>query len=180
MKKQRRDGGFSLIELMIAMAILLVIVGALVVSGGRALRASQETAAAQNVSSLASDEQAFQHAWQGYSPLATNLGGSETQSTTAATFSADQEVPTAQASKLDAGFTNGAYIVTYHAGATTFVDSASNTVATTFEFTAIPNSVNSGTKAYCSDPSGTWFNQLGTGATIVSGAGCKTDGYLSQ
>ena len=89
-------------------------------------------------------------------------------------------MPTAQASKLDAGFTNGAYIITYHAGATTFVDSAGNTVASTFEFTAIPNSVNSGVKAYCSDPSGTWFNQLGTGATIVSGAGCKTDGYLSQ
>jgi prepilin-type N-terminal cleavage/methylation domain-containing protein len=180
MKQQRKRKGFSLIELMIAMAVLLIIVGALVVSGGRALRAANESSAAQNVSSLASDEQAFQHGNQGYSPLATNLGGSEVQSTVAATFAADQEVPTALAAKLDAGATNGGYTIIYKAGPTTFVNDAGNTVATTFEFTSIPNSINSGTKAWCSDPSGTWSNNLGTGATPASGAGCKTDGFLNQ
>jgi|SRR5579862_5497680 len=181
-KKQslRRSGGFSLIELMIAMAVLLVIVGALVVSGGRAMRASQETAAQQNVSSLASDVQAFQHAWQGYPPLATNLGGSENQSTVAATYAADQEIPTTQANALDAGYTNGGYIITYKAGGTTFNDAAGNAVFPSFEFTAIPNSTNSGTKAACSDPSGVWFNALGTGATVATGAGCKADGFLDQ
>lgn len=162
------------------MAVVLILVAGLVVSSARAMRASRETAAAQNVATLANDEQAFQHAHSGYSPLATNLGGSENSATLSATFAADQEVPTFEATALDAGYTTSGYIVTYKSGATTFVNADGNTVSNAFEFTAIPNAVGNGTKSFCSDPSGSWYNELGTGATVSSGAGCKTDGYTAQ
>ena len=165
---------------MVSLTILLVIVGASVLAGGRALRASNETAAAQSVTSLAGAENTFSHEWGGYSTVATNLGGSELAATTAATFNADQEISTTQASKLDTGYVNGNYSFVYKSGGTTFTDDAGNQVASSFEFTGIPVGSNSGTRAECSDPSGTWSNTLGTGATPASGAGCKTDGYVSQ
>lgn len=162
------------------MAVVLILVGGIAFAGSRVARAGRETTAAQNVATLASHEATFSHAWQGYSPLATNLGGSESSATAAATFAADQEIPTAQASQLDAGYVNGNYKIVYKPGPNTFTDSAGNVVASSFEFTAIPVDIAAGTKAYCSDPSGTWFNTLGTGATSASGGGCKNDSYLNQ
>jgi prepilin-type N-terminal cleavage/methylation domain-containing protein len=173
------QAGFSLIELLIAMAVVLVLVSALVVSGARAARASRETSAAQSVATLASVEQNFEHAWQGFSPLGTNLAGSELAGTTPATFAADEDLSTTQANALDAGFTQNGYKIIYKAGPTTFTDSSGNTVSNSFEFTAIPTNT-SDIKSYCADPTGVWFNTLGTGATIATGAGCKTDGYISQ
>jgi prepilin-type N-terminal cleavage/methylation domain-containing protein len=180
MKKQRRQRGFSLIELLIAMAVVLILVSALVIAGSRSLRAANESSAGQNVSTLASNATAFQQSWQGFPPASTNLGGLEVASTTAATFAADQEVTTVEAAALAAGYVNGNYNILYKPGPTTFVDSAGNTVATTFEFTAVPINVSSGTKAYCSDPTGVFFNSLGTGATPSSGSGCTADGYISH
>jgi len=159
---------------------VLILVSALVIAGSRSLRAANESSAGQNVSTLASNATAFQQAWQGFPPASTNLGGLEVAGTTAATFAADQEITTTEAAALGTGFVNGNYTVLYKPGPTTFVDSAGNTVATTFEFTAIPINVSSGTKAYCSDPTGVFFNSLGTGATPASGAGCNTDGYTSH
>ena len=185
MKKQdsrkKQSKGFSLIELLIAMAVLLVIVGALIVSGQRAIRAANTTASQQSVSSLASSAQAFSHGWQGFPTLATQMGGQEVSATTAATFAADQEIPTAEAALLDGGtYVNGGYKFSFKAGPDTFVDSAGNTVSAEFEFTAIPISISSGTTAACSDQTGVWTNPTGgPGATVASGAGCRTDGYLS-
>ena len=181
MKKQsRKERGFSLIELLIAMAVVLILVGALVVAGSRSLRASNESAAGQNVQTLASSAAAFQGAWQGFPPASSNMGGLELASTAQATFAADQELTTTEATALATGYTNGNYNIIYKPGANTFTDSAGNVVSTTFEFTAIPNAVSSGTKSYCSDPTGIFFNALGTGATPASGAGCNTDGYTSH
>lgn len=179
--RNRKAVGFSLIELLIAMAVLLVIVGALIVSGQRAIRAANTTAAQQSVSSLASSAQAFSHAWQGFPTVATQLGGQEVSATTPATFAADQEIPTVEAAVLDGGtYVNGGYTFKYTAGPDTYADSAGNTVAAEFEFTAIPLTTSSGTTAACSDQTGVWVNPTGgTGATVASGAGCHTDGYLA-
>ena len=151
--------GFSLIELLISMAVVLILVGALVVAGSRALRASNESAAGQNVSTLASSATAFQGAWQGFPPSAANMGGLEVASSTAATFAKDQEITSTEAAALGTapGYANGNYYILYAPGGTTFVDAAGNTVAATFEFTAIPITTTSGTKAYCSDQTRAYF-----------------------
>jgi prepilin-type N-terminal cleavage/methylation domain-containing protein len=184
MKKQNRRHGsqaaFSLIELMIGMAVVLILSSAIAFAGGRVARAGRETTAVQNISTLASHEATFSQAWQGYSPAGVNLGGSEVLATVAATFAADQEISTAEAALLDAGYVNAGYSIIYKPGPNTFADSTGNTVSSSFEFTAIPTAIAQGTKAFCSDPSGSWFNTLGVGATVATGAGCKTDGYLSQ
>ena len=180
MRTRNKNRGFSLIEIMLVMGIILILVAATTVLASRGIRAANETTAAQNVSTLANNEAAFQHSWQGYSPAGTNLGGGENSSTVAATFAADQEVPTVESNQLDAGYVQSGYTILYKPGAVTFKDSAGNTVSTSFEFTAIPISVSSGTKAECSDPSGVWHNELGVGATPATGAGCKTDGYTEQ
>jgi prepilin-type N-terminal cleavage/methylation domain-containing protein len=179
---RKGERGFSLIELLIAMAVVLVLVSALVIAGSRALRASDESAAGTNVQTLASSATAFQQAWQGFPPAAANMGGLEVAATTAATFAKDQEITTTEAAALGTapGYVNGGYNVLYAPGATTFTDSAGNTVAATFEFTAIPITIGAGTKAYCSDQTGVFFNNLGTGATPATGGGCNTDGYTSH
>jgi prepilin-type N-terminal cleavage/methylation domain-containing protein len=179
MKKQRKERGFTLIELMLSMAVVLILVGGIVLAASRVARAARETTASENVTQLANQENTFFHEWQGYSPLATNLAGSELSATTQATFSADQELPSVEANALDAGYTNGGYKITYKAGGGSFADGAGNTVYSSFEFTAIPQNI-SDVKATCSDPSGSWYNSLGTGATPASGSGCKQDGYLSH
>jgi len=181
MKKQnRKQRGFSLIELSIAMAVVLVLVGVLVPAGIRLLRSSNESAGKQNVTTLAANATSFQSAWQGFPPNSSNMGGLEFASTTAATFAADQEMATAEAAALATNYVNGNYNIVYKPGASTFTDSAGNVVSTSFEFTAIPIVISAGTQAYCSDPTGIFFNALGTGATPASGAGCNTDGYTSH
>jgi prepilin-type N-terminal cleavage/methylation domain-containing protein len=177
--RTKRQQGFTLVELMLAMAVVLILVGGIVLAAGRVSRAARETTATQNVTTLATQENTFFHAWQGYSPAATNLGGSELSATTQATFAADQEIPTFEAAQLDAGYTNAGYKIVYKPGTNSFADSAGNTVFSSFEFTGIPQNI-SDTKAVCSDVSGTWFNTAGSGATAASGAGCKTDGYTNQ
>jgi hypothetical protein len=162
--------------------VVLILVSALVVAGSRALRASNESSAGTNVQTLASSATAFQQAWQGFPPAATNMGGLEVAATTAATFAKDQEITTLEAAALGTapGFVNGNYDVLYAPGTTTFTDSSGNVVAATFEFTAIPITVSAGTKSYCSDQTGVFFNSLGITATPASGAGCQTDGYTSH
>jgi hypothetical protein len=162
------------------MAVVLILVSALVIAGSRSLRAANESSAGQNVSTLASNATAFQQAWQGFPPAASNMGGLELAATTAATFAADQEITTTEAAALGTGFVSGSYNVLYKPGPITFTDSAGNVVSNTFEVTAIPISVSAGVKAYCSDSTGVFFNSLGTGATASSGSGCQTDGYTSH
>jgi prepilin-type N-terminal cleavage/methylation domain-containing protein len=179
-KSQKKNSGFSLIELMISMAILLVLVGIVVLAGSRALRAANESSGSQTVSSIANAESAYQHEWQGFSDKASYLAGSEKIGTTAPTATADQELPTTTATALDTAYVNGNYNFVYKPVVPAFTDSAGQQVDTDFEVTGVPTSTSSGVKAFCASSTGVWFNTLGTGATPASGAGCATDGYTEQ
>lgn len=179
MNRRKRNAGFSLVELTLAMAVVLILIGGLLYAANRVMAASRQTTAAQSVTNMATAEQTFSHGWEGYSPLATNLGGSEKSQTQAASYTLDQELPSTEAASLDTAFVNGGYTFVYKAGGTAFNDTAGDSVNPIFEFTAVPINI-SDPKAYCSDPSGTWFNALGTGATPASGAGCKADGFNLQ
>lgn len=176
---RRTERGYGLVEIMLGMLIVLILVGGVAYSANRLARSARESTATGNVNVLADHENTFYHEWQGYSPLAVNMKGSELSGTTQAIFAADEELPTSEASLLDAGYVNGGYTILYKAGPITFVDSAGNTVSTSFEFTGIPQNI-SDTKAVCADPSGTWFNTLGTAAIPASGGGCAADGYASH
>jgi prepilin-type N-terminal cleavage/methylation domain-containing protein len=177
---RRKDGGFSLIELLIAMAVVLLLVGGIVIAGERSLQAGRESSAAQSVGSFQADETTYQRSWGGFSSLAASLGGAG--STTAAVCTADQELVTTTGANAfpaayDAGTAvNGGYTFTYKAGGTGFAATGvcGNQVFPTYEFTANP--VDLKTKAFCSDSTGVYYLPAPTPMTTPpTGAGCLAD-----
>lgn len=179
-KQMKSEQGFSLIELLIAMAVVLVLVAGLVAAGAKALSASRETSAAQSMQSFANDVNIYQKNWGGYPVIAANMGSPATP-TPAGTCTADQEIaPQSAATAYDAGFVSSGYTFKYLvSGTNQFAASGGPSctakVSSDWELTSSPTAL-SATKSYCSDPTGNFYIPASEAAFVNSGAGCATDG----
>jgi type IV pilus assembly protein PilA len=140
MKKNQK--GFSLIELLIVVAIILIIAAIAIPNLLRARMAANESSAVGSVRTIVTSEVTYYSTWnQGYAVALTNLGGPLPCAATAATACLiDQSL---------AGGSKSGYNVAAPGGA------AVNGIVNTFAVSAVPVSVGTtGQRAFCSDESG--------------------------
>jgi type IV pilus assembly protein PilA len=159
MIKNQREKGFSLIELLIVVAIILIIAAIAIPNLLRARIAANEASAVGSIRTLNTSEVTYSSTYgTGYAPLAS-LGGAAGCVAAAATACLIDPVLT---TGTKTGYTLAAVAAT---GAGTAVSPFQ-----TFEDNATPLSVSTGTRAFCSDESGVIRYNL-TGAAIGTAAG---------
>lgn len=177
---RKSERGFSLIELLIAMAVVLILVGGLAIAGERSLQGARETTAVQTVQSFTSNAGIFEKNNGGF-PV--NVAYMQIVAGAAPTCQQDGELTNALANTYGSatGTAIGGYQFLYVAGTTgNFVGSAngcaagSNTVAPTYDFTANPVGTTPTTKSFCGDETGVYYLPAGTAMT-TTGAGCLAD-----
>ena len=178
-KKNRKEHGFSLIELLIAMAVVLILVGGLAIAGERSLQAGRETSAAQTVQTFAANETTYQRSYGGFSPTVAQLGTGVN-----ASCNTDNEMPATLATAIAAGgFVQGGYTLTYTSAgpfngqACGDAANAAAPVNTTYDF--IANPVDTKTKSFCADSSGTFYLPAGQ-AMVSTGIGCLLDNAAAK
>jgi type IV pilus assembly protein PilA len=173
--RKRKQSGFSLIELLIVVAVILVIVAIAVPSYLAAVRSTNETAAAANLKTMIADANTYLGHQKVLPATASAMSGAGTITTTASACASDGELNTLQATAWDAGFTTNGYQYKWLSGGATVTSPLGCTGNTLVETTAIPATVSGGSVSFCADQTGE-FELAGIG-TVASGAGCSTDGY---
>lgn len=162
MRIRTKQKGFSLIELLIVVAIILIIAAIAIPNLLRAKMAANEASAVGSLRTITTAEVSYSTTYgTGYSPLA-NLGGAAPCTAAAATACLIDQV-------LAGGTKSGYTIATPVPGATGTV-AAPNT---TFLATAVPVTLGqSGQRSFCTDDSGVIrFNPAG--AAIATEAACQ-------
>jgi type IV pilus assembly protein PilA len=174
---KRKDKGFSLIELLVVVAIILLITAIAIPSLLRARVRGQDTHAVASVRGWGNGINTYYSDWNTFPLAATNLGGGELAATAVPTCAAGQEIPTGVAAVLGAGMTADGYVFTLQsAGALT--GRAACAGAATWDLTAVPvaGSSSNGNDAVCQDATGLYHMNAPVG-TPATGISCKTDGY---
>lgn len=175
-RKSKRQRGFTLIEVLIAAAVVVILSSALAIVGARAIRSGNETSALSSLKGVADSETSYQHAWGGYSALAAYLGGSDKPGDTV-TVIEDKEMPQTIATAMDTpGYVASGYTILYKAIGVAFGANGGGAVNVSPDFEAVanPTSKGSGARIFCQDSGGTyWLPYTGTPITPVNG--CVAD-----
>lgn len=178
--RNRKQSGFTLIETLITVGIILLIIGIAVPSYLSARKSGAQTAAAGNVKTMASNVSVYQSHNGGFPLTASLMGNGENATTAASTCLLDEELQTAAAAAWDGGgFVQSGYTFVYKAGGTAFASpqcGATTNVSPLWEATGVPVDVASGSTSYCADPTGEYQDSTGV-ATANDGKGCGADKY---
>jgi type IV pilus assembly protein PilA len=150
--------GFTLIEMLVVIAVMLVIVGIAAPAIVSSIQASNENAAAGTLKQVASAELGYRNLYNAYSPTAAALGGTSSATTCPSIPLATGAclLPDGLAKVLDAG-TNQGY---------TYVYTLANG---TWTMSATPSSSYAGRKAFFVDGSGAITYQNGITAMTTPG-----------
>ena len=170
----KREKGFSLIELLIVVAIILIIAAIAIPNLIRARIAANQSSAAATLRTLASAAAMYQSTYQdGYPPTITVLGPSATPGCDTAGL-IDAVLITGQKSGYNFVWTPGSVpVASVPAGCTNpgFTDM--------FSATAAPLTSSTGTQYYCVDASNV-IVQLNTAITSTNTGGCTTGNAIGN
>jgi type IV pilus assembly protein PilA len=161
------ESGFSLIELLIVVAIILIIAAIAIPNFIRSRMAANEAAAVENVRTITTASVVYSSTWgNGYPPSLPTLGGSGTTATCDLANLVDPVIATAP-------FTKSGYVLGYTGteGLAPLGGGCGSAGFLGYLVTAVPQSAYSGTRSFCSDEAGVLhYNTAGTVA--ASEAAC--------
>jgi type IV pilus assembly protein PilA len=151
--KNRKDKGFSLIELLIVVAIILIIAAIAIPNLLRAKIAANQASAVGSLRTISSAEETFSSTYNdGFTPTLAQLGGPAGGAAACANAELIDEVLT--------GGTKSGYLFAMDAGDGVAISTAAYTGPcagwglTGFNASAAAQSLNTGTASYCIDESG--------------------------
>lgn len=167
-KHPRLESGFSLIELLIVVAIILVIVAIAIPNFLRSKMAANEAAAVENLRTITTASVVYSSTWgNGYPPTLDSLGGVGAGSTCDLANLIDPIIATAP--YIKSGYVYG------YTGQNGVVPLGGGCTAPGFQgymATAVPRSAYSGTRSFCSSEPGVIHFDT-TGAVAGSEVACN-------
>jgi len=167
-KLKRFQAGFSLIELLIVIAIILVIAAIAIPNFLRSRMAANEASAVENVRTITTASVIYSSTWgNGYPPTLSSLGGTGTTASCDFANLVDPVIATAPYTK--SGYTLG---YTGTEGLSPAVAGCGSQGYLGYLVTAIPQSSYSGTRSFCSDEAGVIHFDT-TGTLAASEAACE-------
>jgi type IV pilus assembly protein PilA len=167
--RRRRIGGFSLIELMIVVAIILIIAALAIPNFLQAKIQANQASAASTVRTINTASVQYSSSWSnGFPPSLTALGtvGASPSCSSAMVLDGSITNPPNQKSGYTFSYTpQGPAITNPPAGCTAGYSS--------YLITAMPNNIYTGTQSYCSDESFV-LHYSTTGAAIATSVACES------
>jgi type IV pilus assembly protein PilA len=163
-----REQGFSLIELMIVVAIILIIAAMAIPNFLQAKISANQASAASTVRTINTATIAYASAWtNGYPPTFVSLGSSGGMATCNSAALVDNTI--AGAPNQKAGYT---FSYQPQGAAITSPPSGCAAGFSQYLVTATPNNVFTGTQSFCSDE-GLVLHYSSVGATVATEAACE-------
>jgi len=177
--RNRNEQGFSLIEMLIVVAIMLILVAALAPAVVASLQSGGEQSTVNSMATFAKAQTAYAQLYPslGYAAKAANLGGTQSNGCPSAPDASGAGawsclLPDDSAKSIDAGTPLAGYKYTYTS------DGAKPSAAWTL--IAVPNAGINGRRSYCVDASGQIKYVLGTTAPTTANNVCASGTTLGQ
>jgi type IV pilus assembly protein PilA len=166
---RRRSGGFSLIELLIVVAIILIIAALAIPNFLQARISANQASAASTVRSINTAAVAYSTQWSdGFPPTLAALGTTAPTPTCSGAELIDNTIANAPSQK--SGYT---FNYTPQGGAIANPPAGCPAGFSQYLITATPNNVLTGTQSFCMDEMFA-LHYSSTGAAIPSEAACET------